>query len=277
MSLALAVTPMIVSDPAGAVKTRLAPEADAHVEQAEPDTNFGASSRLVADLSPATESYLRFTVPADTGAITRATLRLRVEGATSNRPEVRAASVSWDESTITWNNRPAPQALLSDAGKLSAGSWTTFDVTAGVAGAGPVSFHLQADSTDSAVFSSRESGSNPPELVLESASPDGTTDTEFPASIDTHAEESAPDRNFGSAKVLKVQGGSDSRMVSYLRFAVGTLPPGTVRKTTLRLFVTDDTGDGPAVPPPAATGPRGTSPGGTGPVQPATPWPTSGR
>jgi hypothetical protein len=240
---------MIASDPAGAVETRLAPDADARVEQAEPDANFGSSSRLIADLSPASESYLRFTVPAGTGVITKATLRLRVENATSNGPELRAATGSWDESTITWNNRPAPQALLSDAGKLSAGSWATYDVTPGVVGPGPVAFHLRADSSDSAVFSSSESGSNPPELVVESVSPDGTTDTTFPASIDAHAEESAPDRNFGSAKLLKVQGGSDPGMVGYLRFAVGTLPSGIVRKATLRLFVTNDTDDGPAVLP----------------------------
>src|SRR5688500_16962706 len=103
----MAVGPLVMSDPAGAVETRLSPEADARVEQGTPDGNFGSSSRLVADLSPATESYLRFTVPAGTGPITRATLRLRVENSTSDGPKVRATASEWQEATVTWNTRPA--------------------------------------------------------------------------------------------------------------------------------------------------------------------------
>src|SRR5688572_16274406 len=124
--MAIAVGPVVVSDPAGAVETRLSPVADARVEQAAPDGNFGSSSRLIADLSPATESYLRFTVPAGTGPITKATLRLRVENATSDGPEVRATAGQWDEATVTWNNRPAALAILADAGKLTKYTWATY-------------------------------------------------------------------------------------------------------------------------------------------------------
>jgi len=111
--MALGLGPLIVSAPAGAVETRLAPDADARVEQANPDNNYGASSRLVADLSPVTEAYLRFTVPALSGTITKATLRLRVENSTGNGPKVRATASEWAESTLTWNNRPGPGTLGS--------------------------------------------------------------------------------------------------------------------------------------------------------------------
>ncbi|HET9771253.1 MAG TPA: DNRLRE domain-containing protein, partial [Acidimicrobiia bacterium] len=221
---------MIAGSPAGAIETRLSPDADARVEQANPGQNFGSSSRLNADLDPATESYLRFTVPAGTGVITRATLRLRVENGTSDGPEVRATTNVWDESGITWDNRPAALGVLADAGKLADDSWASYDVTAGITGAGPVTFAVVADSTDGVQFSSRQSGSNRPELVVESLNADGTTDTAFVATVDAHAEQSNPSKNFGSSSTLKVQGGPDPGEISYLRFTVGALPPGVVRK-----------------------------------------------
>ena len=171
-----------MSDPVAAVETRLTPEADARVEQANPADNFGSSSRLIADLSPATESYLRFTVPAGTGPVTKATLRLRVENATANGPKVRATSNQWGESTITWNSRPAALGILADAGKLSANTWATYDVTAGVAGPGPVSFHLGPDSGDGVVFTSRQSNKNRPQLVVETGPVPTTRRTAHPGS-----------------------------------------------------------------------------------------------
>jgi len=177
--MALGLGPLIVSAPAGAVETRLAPDADARVEQANPDNNYGASSRLVADLSPVTEAYLRFTVPALSGTITKATLRLRVENSTGNGPKVRATASEWAESTLTWNNRPGPGTVLADTGKLSRNTWATYDVTAGVTGPGPVAFHLGADSKDGVDFTSRQGSKNRPELVVvtEPASTTTTTST----------------------------------------------------------------------------------------------------
>jgi hypothetical protein len=103
---AMALGPLVLGDPAGAVETRLKPDADARVEEANPTKNFGSSSRLTADLAPMTESYLRFTVPALAGVITKATLRLRVENETVDGPKVRATAASWDERAITWTTRP---------------------------------------------------------------------------------------------------------------------------------------------------------------------------
>lgn len=175
--LAMALGPLVLSNPAGAVETRLVADADARVEQANPDRNFGSSSRLVADLAPTLESYVRFTVPALTGTITKATLRLRVENSTVDGPKVRATANQWDEPTITWKNRPAPLGVLADAGKLKANSWATYDVTAGVTGPGPVSFQLGADSNDGVDFTSRQSSKNRPELVVVTEPPPTTTTT----------------------------------------------------------------------------------------------------
>ncbi|MCA1845549.1 MAG: DNRLRE domain-containing protein, partial [Actinobacteria bacterium] len=97
--LGMALGPMVLSSPAGAVETHLGADADARVEQANATRNFGSSSRLVVDGAPVAESYLRFTIPALAGPITKATLRLRVENATVDGPKVRATTAQWDEST----------------------------------------------------------------------------------------------------------------------------------------------------------------------------------
>jgi hypothetical protein len=185
---ALGIGPMVMSDPAGAIETRLNPDADARVERSDPDDNFGSSSRLIVDGSPLIESYLRFTVPALEGIVTKATLRLRVENATSNGPEVRLATTSvWDERAITWNDRPpAADAVLADAAKLSKSSWATFDVTPAVAAAGPVTFLLVPDGTDSAVFTSRQGSSRyRPELLVVTEMPPTTTTTSTTATSTT--------------------------------------------------------------------------------------------
>ncbi len=174
---ALGLGPMVIGDPAGAVETRLNPNADARVALANPNTNYGSSSRLVADLAPLTEAYLRFTVPLLEGVVSKATLRLRVENSTGNAPKVRATGNYWAEGTLTWNNRPAPGAVLADAGKLRQGTWATYDVTAAVTGPGPVSFHLGADSRDGVDFTSRQSSKNRPELVVVTDPPPPTTTT----------------------------------------------------------------------------------------------------
>lgn len=245
----MALGPAVVSEPVAAVETRLTPVADARVVKADPTRNFGSSSRLAADGSPATESYLRFSVPAGTGTVTRATLRLWARDGTADGPEVRSTSTAWDEARITWANRPAPSGgVVADAGRIAGRTWVAYDVTALVGGAGPVAFHLGPDSSDGVEFTSRNGSSNRPELVVESQSGDGSTETAFGAEIDTRAEEARPDQNFGADRALRTQGGSDPDVVSYLRFQVGGLS-GSVQRATLRLFVTNTTADGPAVYP----------------------------
>ncbi len=184
---AMGLGPLVLGDPAGAVETHLTPDADARVEQANANNNFGSSSRLTADLAPLTESYLRFTVPADLGGvITKATLRLRVENETGDGPKVRATTSQWEERGITWNNRPAALSVLADVGKLKDNTWVSYDVTAGVTGPGPVAFQLAADSKDGADFASRQSSKNRPELVVVTAPvPTTTTTTTAPTTTTT--------------------------------------------------------------------------------------------
>jgi chitodextrinase len=65
---------------------------------------------------------------------------------------------------------------------------------------------------------------------------------------DARVAESAPSSNYGSSSYIRVDGGSDPDVVSYLQFSVTGLEQA-VQKATLRVFATSDTVDGPAVHP----------------------------
>ncbi|MER3486187.1 MAG: hypothetical protein C4345_09675, partial [Chloroflexota bacterium] len=63
----------------------LTPEADARVEAANPNTNYGNASTLIIDGDPQRESYVRFNVQC-VGTIQQATLRLFASNGTTKAP-----------------------------------------------------------------------------------------------------------------------------------------------------------------------------------------------
>lgn len=144
-------------------------EADARVEESNPNENYGNGETLRADGGddPDVESFIRFAVTGIDDAVQSARLRLYVTNNTSgNGPAVYSTEPAWTETEITWNSRPARTSEAADnKGGLPAESWVEYEVTSLVTGDGTFSFVLAADSKDSAVFSSRE-GSQPPELVI---------------------------------------------------------------------------------------------------------------
>jgi acid phosphatase type 7 len=163
------------------------PDADANVVAADPNANAGNMTYLLVDggHDPEVASYLRFTVSGITAPIRSATLRLwvRENGITQDGPDVRATGTEWSETDLTWNTRPYPAgAALDDAGPLDPSTWAEYDVTAAVSGDGPIAFVLVAQSSDGAVFVSRE-GEHPPQLVItladssSTASPSSTPDS----------------------------------------------------------------------------------------------------
>src|SRR5215208_4874485 len=84
-------------------------EADAYVEELHPGTNNGASDHLQVESASNrnTESYIRFTVSGVAGTVQDAKLRVYTTvNSTSNGPAVYAASNTWIEAGITWNNHP---------------------------------------------------------------------------------------------------------------------------------------------------------------------------
>jgi hypothetical protein len=149
----------------------LTPEADARVEEADPDVNFGRHTTLRVDggSDPGIESYIQFTVTGVTQPIQTATLRLFTSTDKADNLSVYTTSDTWIESQdngITWTTRPSRDPdLVGTIPSASANEWIDLDVTPVVTGNGTYSFVVATDSTDGLTFSSRE-GDNPPQLVL---------------------------------------------------------------------------------------------------------------
>lgn len=164
--------------PASATTTALRATADAWVDEDRRNKNYGGTSTLRV-LDQMRLSYMRFKVPALPAGeqVVGATLRLSAKSASNCTLGVeilQAASNTWGESAITWTNQPGVTGGVLASATWSTGGYKEFDVTAAIIGQGPVSFairHAQGcDPTGEAVFSSREAGSNRPELLVETGS-----------------------------------------------------------------------------------------------------------
>jgi calcineurin-like phosphoesterase family protein len=144
-------------------------QADAQVEENNPDSNTGTSSDLevINANNHSIESYLRFTVSGTSGTVQNALLRVySTSNSTRNGPAVYATGSTWTETGVTWNNRPARTSGAADnKGSISKNTWVEYNVTALVTGNGTYSFVLAGDSNDNVIFSSRE-GTDPPQLLI---------------------------------------------------------------------------------------------------------------
>ncbi len=98
-------------------------------------TNFGQAIWLGAQASSTAprESYFAFDISGFQGNVVQALVRLPIATAsplTANSAALVAGS--WDESTITWNNKPASSGRLATWRGVP-GGWASIDVTAAVA------------------------------------------------------------------------------------------------------------------------------------------------
>ena len=163
------------------------PGADAYVQSNKSSTNFGSLTTLRADGSPVVRSYLRFNVQGLTGSVTLATLRV-FANSTSNGETYDIQSVSdntWGESTITYANAPVVGAVLGSSGSFGGGVWTSVNVTAYITGNGTYSLALSERGTTAISFASRESGTNAPQLIIQTGSGSVATSTATPTSAPT--------------------------------------------------------------------------------------------
>ncbi|MEA2595849.1 MAG: acid phosphatase type 7 [Thermomicrobiales bacterium] len=190
--------------------TTLLPAADARVSQHDPSTNFGSSRMLRVDggNDPTVMSYLRFAVPTPSG-VGSVKLRIWVNSNTADGPGIRLAPNTWTESTITWNNHPAPTGeMVSDLGVLTAGSWAEFDVTSLVRNGGTYTFVVVPMSSDGADFASRDDPTTGyrPHLVLNASGSSGPapnpTRTTTPVPIPTKPVPPTPPPSTGGSVLL---------------------------------------------------------------------------
>ena len=156
------------------------PDADTSVKKSSPGSNYGSSSTLVTDGGPVESAYLRFKVSGVNGTVNRARLRLWVTNGSGNGPALYPTTVGlggndppWSESAVTWKKRPARTGgVLSDLGKVAAGRFVDYDVTAAVTGNGAYSFELATGSTDGTDFASGEAiPARRPQLIVDVTPP----------------------------------------------------------------------------------------------------------
>jgi len=156
------------------------PSADAGARSDRPTENFGASA-LRVDAAPVQRAFLRFDVSGLEGPVSGATLRVFAGSGTPDGYSVRsvASATGWTESGLTWNDQPGLGATLGSSGAVTAGTWTSVDVTPSVTGDGTVELALTSDSTTSLRLLSRES-LFAPQLVVDTSPGPGPEPTPGP-------------------------------------------------------------------------------------------------
>jgi hypothetical protein len=150
--------------------TTFNPAADSYVSSGGPTSNYGTLTSLRIDGSPLLRSYLRFAVTGLSGTVQSATLKVLANTSTAGH-DVHSADSSWGETTINYNNAPAPSSTVyGSAGTTAAGAWTSATVTSLVTGNGTYTMTLDAKNSTAVNYASRESAS-PPQLVVTTSVP----------------------------------------------------------------------------------------------------------
>jgi len=141
------------------------PTADTYVDASKPGTNYGASTSMRIDASPVRTAYVRFDVTG-VGGPSPASLQLYFLSSVSQVISVHAvADTTWNELAMTYATAPQLGPALDSVTSVGSGTWVSFDVSAAIAGDGPVSFGVTTSGTTAARISSRE-GSNPAQLLV---------------------------------------------------------------------------------------------------------------
>ena len=144
------------------------PIADAYVNSGSVTTNYGAVTTLRTDASPDLHSYLRFNIQGVGGNITRATLRIYANSASTIGCTANSLSNNtWTESTITYSNAPSVGSVIGSSSPFGAGAWISINVTTYITGNGTYNFGLTTPSSTAISFASREAGANAPQLIVE--------------------------------------------------------------------------------------------------------------
>jgi hypothetical protein len=132
---------------------------DAWVTNRYPARNYGAQRVMRVNDKPVKRAFVRFTVPAISGTIQSAYLRVYAQSAAARGFRVWATTAGWNQGSITYANAPAAGRLVAEVpGFTGTSSWRQIDVTSAVA-AGTRAFLLSTPNTPAdIVFTSREGG-----------------------------------------------------------------------------------------------------------------------
>jgi len=118
-----------------------------------------------------TQSFLKFSLSGISGTVQSAKLKVfDSNDATNNGPASYKADSSWTESGITWNNQPTAAGTVTTSAGTGWRDWVVTSMVQSMYSSGTNYGFLIRDAVEGAsgtqVFSSRESGTNTPKLVI---------------------------------------------------------------------------------------------------------------
>jgi hypothetical protein len=143
---------------------------DSYVDSSNPTINYGTATTFRVDGSPIVRSYVRFSVQGLNGTVTKATLRVFANSASSSSLVANSLSDNtWSETTINYNTAPPIGSSLGSVSPITAGVWISINITSYITGNGTYSLVLNTPGGTAVSLASRESGANAPQLVVETA------------------------------------------------------------------------------------------------------------
>lgn len=148
----------------------------------DPNYITNAEDQLIASkrLSE-TVSYIRFDVPAFSGELPEATLRLYAQSTVRDVLSIHyVANNEWQETGLTFENKPPIGDLVGTVPDHFLRSWVEIDVSNYVTSDAFVSFRIYVDSDDLVSYSSSEAGEDGPQLVISTTSSNLATATPPP-------------------------------------------------------------------------------------------------
>jgi hypothetical protein len=164
------------SYPTSVDKFTFNPVADAYVDEAAPDSNFGQWPSLWVENEPIShetkQSFIRFSVTGlstpEVRTVTDVRLRLfQVDASPQGGRVFKLDDNSWDEMSVTWDTRPIfdPADELNSFGRVTAGHWYEVDLGKVISGDGDLNLAIDSVNSDRAKWASRESA-NAPKLIV---------------------------------------------------------------------------------------------------------------
>jgi hypothetical protein len=149
----------------------ITPVGDTYADSLAQDRNFGERTllRLNQDRKYTRIIYVGFEVAGIPAGATVVSATLTLSPTESRTFSVRAhLTDAFDESALTWNDRPPVGVMLSESGPPQVGEPVVFDVTAAISGDGPVNMAITASGRiqPSTWFPASESADGSPQLEV---------------------------------------------------------------------------------------------------------------
>jgi hypothetical protein len=215
--------------------------------------NYGLSSALYVQSSSTSSnvfiSYLKFPLNNLALITNNQKVLLRVWGlyqstGTATVDCYYSNDISWSQSTITYNNRPATTSFITSATTTNTGKWVEFDVTNYVkgrqtAGAASVTFVLVGHSNTlyRNMFNSLEADTNQPQLAITPLSPTVNSVTALEDASVRGGQYCNNNYALDATAYVRDASNADDDWQYYVKFPLSNLAPVTTgHRAVVRLF-----------------------------------------